>query len=64
MTDHPAAHYSAVPLRGRATAVIVMATFIGFVSFFWPFVVAPNHFGTTYTPLLMFGDLLSLVLAV
>ncbi|HVT22741.1 MAG TPA: ECF transporter S component [Mycobacteriales bacterium] len=54
----------AVPLRGRATAVIVMATFIGFVSFFWPFLVAPNHFGTTYTPLLMFGVLLCLVLAV
>jgi energy-coupling factor transport system substrate-specific component len=54
----------AVPLRGRATLVIAMATFIGFISFFWPFVVAPNHFGTTYTPLLMFGVLLSLVLAV
>jgi energy-coupling factor transport system substrate-specific component len=59
-----AMHVTAVPLRGRATAVIVMATFIGFVSFFWPFLVAPNQFGTTYTPLLMFGVLLSLVLAV
>jgi energy-coupling factor transport system substrate-specific component len=54
----------AIPLRGRATVVVVMATFVGFVSFFWPFVVAPNHFGRSYTPLLMFGVLLSLVLAV
>ncbi|HWC34074.1 MAG TPA: ECF transporter S component [Mycobacteriales bacterium] len=55
---------AAIPLRGRATVVIVMATFVGFVAFFWPFVVAPNHFGTSYTPLLIFGVLLSLVLAV
>ena len=60
----PMARVSAIPLRGRATAVVVMATFVGFVSFFWPFVVAPNHFGRSYTPLLMFGVLLSLVLAV
>ncbi|HVS68750.1 MAG TPA: ECF transporter S component, partial [Mycobacteriales bacterium] len=59
-----AAQVSAIPLRGRSTLVIAMATFVGFVAFFWPFVVAPNHFGTSYTPLLMFGVLLSLVLAV
>jgi energy-coupling factor transport system substrate-specific component len=59
-----AGRVTAIPLRGRATAVIVMATFVGFVSFFWPFIVAPGHFGRSYTPLLMFGVLLMLVLAV
>jgi len=54
----------AIELKGRATLVVIMATFIGFVSFFWPFVVAPDHFASTYTPMLMFGVLLILVIAV
>jgi energy-coupling factor transport system substrate-specific component len=48
----------------RSRAVIVMASFIGFVAFFWPFVVAPGRFGDTAMAPLMFGALLVLVLAV
>jgi energy-coupling factor transport system substrate-specific component len=44
--------------------VIVMASFIGFVAFFWPFVVAPGRFGDSAMAPLMFGALLVLVLAV
>jgi len=54
----------AIRLRGRATAVVVLATFIGLVAFLWPFTVAPDHFATSYTPLFMFGVLLVLILAV
>lgn len=66
---------AAVPGRGprRATAVrmhavavttVALAAFIGLVAFFWPFVVAPGHFGSAYAPPLIFGVLLLLVLAV
>jgi energy-coupling factor transport system substrate-specific component len=55
---------AAIRLKGRATLVVVLATFIGSVAFFWPFVVAPDHFASSYTPPLMFGVLLLLVLAV
>ncbi|MGA3147635.1 MAG: ECF transporter S component [Acidimicrobiales bacterium] len=48
----------------RSRVVIVMASFIGFVAFFWPFVVAPGKFGDTAMAPLMFGALLVLVLAV
>ncbi|MGO9456919.1 MAG: ECF transporter S component [Acidimicrobiales bacterium] len=41
-----------------------MASFIGFVAFLWPFVVAPGTFGDTAMAPLMFGALLVLVLAV
>ena len=41
-----------------------MASFIGFVAFLWPFVVAPGKFGDTSMAPLMFGALLVLVLAV
>jgi energy-coupling factor transport system substrate-specific component len=41
-----------------------MASFIGFVAFLWPFVVAPGTFGPAETPPLMFGALLVLILAV
>ncbi|MGC4821774.1 ECF transporter S component [Micromonospora sp. DT63] len=51
-----------VPLR--AVLAITMASFLGFVAFLWPFVVAPGTFGSTQTPPLMFGVLLLLVLAV
>jgi energy-coupling factor transport system substrate-specific component len=51
-------------LRPRAAAVIAMASFLGFVAFLWPFVVAPGKFSSTETPPLMFGALLVLVLAV
>ena len=48
----------------RSRVAIVMASFIGFVAFFWPFVVAPGTFGDTAMAPLMFGALLVLVLAV
>jgi energy-coupling factor transport system substrate-specific component len=43
---------------------IILATFLGFVAFFWPFVVAPGTFGDDAMAPLMFGVLLVLVLAV
>jgi energy-coupling factor transport system substrate-specific component len=55
---------TAIRLRPRATAAIAMASFLGFVAFLWPFVVAPGAFSSTETPPLMFGALLALVLAV
>ncbi|GAA3215030.1 ECF transporter S component [Dactylosporangium siamense] len=54
----------AVRIPVRAVAAIGMASFLGFVAFLWPFVVAPGAFGSTQTPPLMFGVLLVLVLAV
>jgi energy-coupling factor transport system substrate-specific component len=44
--------------------VIVLASFLGFVAFLWPFVVAPHTFGDAAMAPLMFGALLILVLAV
>jgi energy-coupling factor transport system substrate-specific component len=55
---------SAIRVRPRATAAIAMASFLGFVAFLWPFVVAPGTFSSTETPPLMFGALLALVLMV
>jgi energy-coupling factor transport system substrate-specific component len=55
---------SAIRVRPRSTAAIAMASFLGFVAFLWPFVVAPGTFSSTETPPLMFGALLALVLAV
>ncbi|MFT4288960.1 ECF transporter S component [Nocardioides sp.] len=54
----------AIRLRARTTITVAMASFLGFVAFLWPFVVAPGKFGSSYTPPLMFGLLLVLVLAV
>ncbi len=51
-----------VGMRSRIT--IVMASFLGFVAFLWPFVVAPGTFGDNAMAPLMFGVLLVLVLAV
>jgi energy-coupling factor transport system substrate-specific component len=51
-----------VGMRSRVT--IVMASFIGFVAFLWPFVVAPGTFGDNAMAPLMFGVLLVLVLVV
>jgi len=55
---------AAIRLRSRTVAAIGLASFLGFVAFLWPFVVAPGTFGSTETPPLMFGALLVLVLAV
>ncbi len=41
-----------------------MASFLGFVAFLWPFVVAPGTFGDGTMAPLMFGALLVLVLAI
>jgi energy-coupling factor transport system substrate-specific component len=54
----------AVRMHLRSTVTATLATLIGFVCFLWPFLLAPGHFGATYTPSLMFGVLLVLVLAV
>jgi energy-coupling factor transport system substrate-specific component len=43
---------------------IVLASFLGFVAFFWPFVVAPGTFGDSSMAPIMFGVLLMLILAV
>ncbi len=54
----------AVRTGPRTRIVMVMASFIGFVAFFWPFVVAPGTFGDATMAPLLFGALLALVLAV
>jgi energy-coupling factor transport system substrate-specific component len=54
----------AIRVRGRTASTLVMASFVGVVAFVWPFVVAPGRFERSYTPPLMFGVLLVLVLAV
>jgi energy-coupling factor transport system substrate-specific component len=54
----------AVRVGLRSRVAIVLATFLGFVAFFWPFVVAPGTFGDDAMAPLMFGVLLVLVLAV
>jgi energy-coupling factor transport system substrate-specific component len=61
---HPRRLRGAIRMRRRSIIAATLATLIGFVCFLWPFVVAPGHFGSTYTPPLMFGLLLALVLAV
>src|SRR5580704_11418621 len=54
----------AVRVSVRSRLVIVMASFLGFVAFCWPFVVAPHTFGDSAMAPLMFGALLVLVLAI
>ncbi|MFJ5724573.1 ECF transporter S component [Streptomyces sp. NPDC093149] len=55
---------AAIRIRARAGVVIAMAALLGVVAFFWPFLVAPGKFGSNYTPLLIFGVLLVIVLCV
>jgi energy-coupling factor transport system substrate-specific component len=54
----------AIKLHPRSITAILVAVFVGLVAVFWPFVVAPGKFTSTYAPPLMFGVLLLLVLAV
>lgn len=54
----------AIRMRRRSIIAATLATLIGFVSFLWPFLLPPGRLGATYTPPLMFGLLLVLVLAV
>ncbi len=54
----------AIRVGRRSRLVIAMASFLGLVAFFWPFVVAPHTFGDAAMAPLMFGALLVLVLAI
>jgi len=60
----PAPSGTAIRVSRRSRVVVTMASFVGFVAFFWPFVVAPGKFGDAAMAPLMFGALLVLVLAV
>ena len=55
----------AVRVRPRSAITVALASFIGFVAFLWPFLLAPDRLGGSYyvAPVL-FGVLLLLVLAV
>lgn len=55
---------TAIRIQPRTTVTLIIASFIGLVAFLWPFVLAPGTFGSSLTPPLMFGLLLTLVLAV
>lgn len=54
----------AIRVGVRSRVVIIMASFLGFVAFFWPFLMAPHAFGDTAMAPLMFGALLILVVAI
>jgi energy-coupling factor transport system substrate-specific component len=54
----------AIKVGLRSRIVIVIASFLGFVAFLWPFVVSPHAFGDTSMAPLMFAALLVLVLAI
>ncbi len=54
----------AIRLHPRAMIAVVLAAAVGLAAFVWPFVVAPGKFGDTYTPTLLFGLVLVVVLAV
>ena len=54
----------AIRIGMRSRWVIALATFIGLIAFFWPFVVAPGTFDDAAMAPLIFGALLLLVLAV
>ena len=64
MTALQPAIRAAIRVRPRSVIAITMASFLGLVSFLWPFVVAPGKLSSTETPPLIFGVLLALVLAV
>ena len=54
----------AIRMHRRSIIAATLATLLGFVCFLWPFVLAPGRFGSRYTPPLLFGIVLLLVLAV
>lgn len=54
----------AISVGRRSRVTIVAASFLGFVAFCWPFVVAPGSFGDSTMAPLMFAALLVLILAV
>jgi energy-coupling factor transport system substrate-specific component len=54
----------AIRIGRRTSVMMVLAGLLGGVAFLWPFLVAPGALGAAYTPPLVFGLLLLLVLAV
>ena len=54
----------AIRIGLRSRIIIITASFLGFVAFFWPFLLSPGTFGDTAVPPLMFGGLLFLVVAI
>jgi energy-coupling factor transport system substrate-specific component len=59
-----AGHARAIKIGPRSAWIILMASFVGFVAFFWPFVVAPGSLNDNALAPLMFAALLVLILAV
>ncbi len=55
---------TAIRVPRRTVLTIAMASFLGFVAFLWPFVIAPGTFADNSMAPLMFGVLLVLVVAV
>src|SRR6185437_15665001 len=55
---------AALPLGRRTTLVIAISAFLGFVAFFWPFVLGPGDVRSSDVAPLLFGVLLLLVVAV
>jgi energy-coupling factor transport system substrate-specific component len=55
---------TAIRIPRRTVLSLALASFVGVIAFLWPFVVVPGTFGNTYAPLLLFGVLLVLVVAV
>lgn len=55
---------SAIRMPRRSAVTVLLASAVGVVAFLWPFLAAPSGFERSFTPPLMFGVLLLLVLAV
>jgi energy-coupling factor transport system substrate-specific component len=54
----------AIRMRWRSVTAATLATALGLACFLWPFVLTPGRLGSTFTPALIFGIVLLLVLAV
>jgi energy-coupling factor transport system substrate-specific component len=54
----------AIQVGLRSRVVVVLASFVGLVSFVWPFVVDPGRIGNTDLAPVLFGALLILVIAI
>ena len=55
---------TAIRIGFRSRPVIVMASFVGFMAFLWPFLASPGAVSDSVIPPLMFGALLILVMAI
>jgi energy-coupling factor transport system substrate-specific component len=60
----PSAGSMAIRIGMRSRPIIILASIVGFVSFFWPFLASPGVFGDQAMPPLLFGALLILVIVV